>query len=216
MTNLKKFYESYWSHDKPAPVKDPTTNLRSRLLLRTLKKYIAEAEDTISVLDAGCGMGQFTSLLSDKGYIVRGIDISDMAIEKARDLYPRIDFKVCSLEDKLPFGDQIFDVVWSTEVIEHIYDVYTYLHEVNRVLKSNGLFIMTTPYHGLIKNLAIVLFRFDTHFCNIEGGHIRFFSIRRLAELFKRVSFKIIETKHIGRIWPMCKSVYIVGRKMPQ
>jgi ubiquinone/menaquinone biosynthesis C-methylase UbiE len=51
----------------------------------------------------------------------------------------------------MPFEDKIFDVVWSTEVIEHLYHVQRYLHEINRVLKPNGLFILTAPYHGIIK-----------------------------------------------------------------
>ena len=168
MPDHKAFYESYWDHDKAAPEKDPTTNQRACLLLRTLKRQMLEG--SISILDAGCGHGYFTNLLSEKGYHTVGIDISNKAIAKARGLYPGIDFKVCSLENRLPFEDKTFDVVWSTEVIEHIYDVYSYLRGMNRVLKLNGLFIITTPYHGLIKNLAIVLFGFDKHFCNIEGG----------------------------------------------
>jgi len=107
----------------------------------------------------------------------------------------------------------MFDVVWSTEVIEHIYYIHNYLFEMNRILKLDGLFIMTTPYHGLIKNLAIVLFGFEKHFCNFLGGHIRFFSNKCLRRLFKKFGFEIIEKQYIGRIWPISKSVYIVGRK---
>ena len=212
MAAHKAFYEGYWDHDKAAPEKDPTTKYRADLLLSTLRKQMFGG--TISVLDAGCGHGYFTNLLREEGYHTIGIDISDKAIEKARGLYPGIDFKVCSLENRLPFEDETFDVIWSTEVIEHIFDVYTYLQEVNRALKPNGFFIITTPYHGLIKNLAIVLFGFDKHFCNIEGGHIRFFSSRCLKRLFERFSFEVIEKKYIGRIWPICKSIFLVGKKL--
>jgi len=212
MVNHKAFYEDYWDRDKAAPEKDPTTHQRAHLLLSSLRKQLGG--NTISVLDAGCGHGYFSNLLGEKGYRPVGIDISDKAIEKATSLYSGIDFKVCSLENRLPFEDKTFDVVWSTEVIEHIYDVYTYLHEMNRVLKPNGLFIITTPYYGLIKNLAIIAFGFDKHFCNIEGGHIQFFSAGCLKSLFKRFGFEIIEKNYIGRIRPLSKSIYMVGRKI--
>lgn len=212
MADNKAFYEDYWDRDKAAPEEDPTSNQRTRFLLRTLKKQMVG--NTISVLDAGCGHGYFTYFLKKKGYHVVGVDISYKAIEKARASCPEIEFKVCSLSDRLPFENNTFDVVWSTEVIEHIYDVYTYIREINRVLKPKGLFVLTTPYHGLIKNLAIALFSYDKHFCNIEGGHIRFFSNRCLEGLFERFGFKVIEKKYIGRVWPVSKSIYIVGRKL--
>ena len=212
MNNHKEFYEEYWGYDKATPEKDPTTIQRGHLLINTLKKQ--KFGKDIFILDAGCGNGYFAYFLENKGYHTIGIDISNKAIEKAKALYPRIKFKVCSLEDKLFFKDKMLDMVWSTEVIEHIYYIHNYLFEINRILKLGGLFIITTPYHGLLKNLAIVLFGFDRHFCNIRGGHIRFFSNKCLNGLFRKFGFEIIEKKYIGRIWPMSKSVYMVGRKI--
>ena len=212
MKNYNKFYEDYWNCDKPAPEKDPTTTQRAHLLLRTLRKQ--KFKEEISILDAGCGQGYFCNLLNNKKYHEVGIDISNSAIKKAKTLYPKINFKVCSLEDRLPFNDKSFDVVWSTEVIEHIYYVYNYLHEINRILKPNSILCITTPYHGLIKNLIIVLLGFDKHFCNIRGGHIRFFSNKCLEKLFNKFGFKVIEKRYIGRIWPLSKSIYLVGRKI--
>lgn len=212
MRNYEKFYEDYWNCDRPIPEKDSTTIQRVHLLLKTLRKQKFKKE--ISILDAGCGQGYFCNLFNNKKYHVVGVDISNNAIKKAKTLYPEINFKVCSLEDRLPFNDKSFDVAWSTEVIEHIYYVYNYLHEINRILKPKGVFIITTPYHGLIKNFAIVLFGFDKHFCNIGGGHIRFFSNKCLEKLFNRFGFKIIEKKYIGRTWPFSKSIYVVGEKI--
>src|SRR4030042_6167066 len=117
MADNKSFYEDYWDRDKATPERDPTSNQRTRLLLMTLKKQMAG--NTISVLDAGCGHGYFTHLLKKDGYNAVGIDISDKAIIKARVSYPEIEFKVCSLSDRLPFEDKTFDATWSTEVIEH-------------------------------------------------------------------------------------------------
>jgi len=205
MPGHKAFYENYWNRDKAAPEKDPTTNQRARLLFRTLKRQMLESP--LSVLDAGCGNGYLTNLLSEKGYHIVGIDLSDKAMKKARGSYPGLDFKVCSLENRLPFKEKTFDVVWSTEVIEHIYGV-------NRALKLKGLFFITTLRHRLLNNPTIVLCGFGKHFCNIEGRHIRFFSPRQLEGLFRRFGREVIEKRDFGRIGPICKSAYMVGKQV--
>jgi len=63
------------------------------------------------------------------------------------------------------------------EVIEHLYSPKTYLANIYNWLKDDGYLILTTPYHGYLKNLAIALFnKFDNHFNPLwEGGHIKFF-----------------------------------------
>lgn len=191
--------------------KDPKTHRRCRLLDDTFRKNLSK--DSIYVLDAGCGEGFFSNHFKKLGCHPIGIDISSKAIYKAMALYPNIRFEICSLEDELPFENKAFDVVWSCEVIEHIFDVDTYLKELNRVLELNGLFIMTTPYHGLLKNLLVVLLRFNHHFCNIEGGHIRFFTNGSLKALLKKSGFEVIERRYIGRFRPFSNCIYVVGRK---
>ena len=52
------------------------------------------------------------------------------------------------------------DFVFSSEVLEHIYDVENAFSEVARILKPGGRLLLTTPYHGLIKNILITRFFF--------------------------------------------------------
>ena len=127
--------------------------------------------------------------------------------------YPDIDFVCTLLDSQWPFEDKTFDVIFSTEVIEHVLGTYKMISEVNRVLKMGGLLILTTPYHGLLKHLMIILFCFDRHFNNIEGGHIRFFTIKFLNKLLNEFGFEVIDKKYIGRIKPIAKSIYLVARK---
>lgn len=86
--------------------------------------------------------------------------------------------------------------------------------EMNRVLRVGGILILTTPYHGLCKNIMITLAGFDNHFNNIEGDHIRFFTKKFLCRLFDKYGFQLIDTKYIGRIRPFSKGIYMVARKV--
>lgn len=166
------------------------------------------------VLDAGCGVGFFTHAIQKAGYEAVGMDISHNAIAQARRIYKDIDFVCNRLDAPWPFDDGSFDVVFSTEVIEHILGFHEMLSEMNRVLKAGGWIILTTPYHGLIKNLLIVLFGFDRHFCNIEGGHIRFFTNKLLKRLLTKHGFETLKVSYIGRIPIMARSVFVAARKV--
>jgi len=82
-------------------------------------------------------------------------------------------------DGSIPAPNKSFAAVWSTEVIEHVLDIKDFLDEINRVLRPGGLLILTTPYHGILKNLFIVLLKFDRHF-NPEGSNIRYFDKKGL------------------------------------
>jgi len=122
-------------------------------------------------LDAGCGGGFFTHAIQKAGYEAVGMDISENAIAEAQRIYKDIEFVCNPLDAPWPFEDGGFSVVFSTEVIEHVFGICEMFAEMNRVLKQGGVLILTTPYHGLLKNILIALFGFDRHFNNIEGGH---------------------------------------------
>ncbi len=112
----------------------------------------------------------------------------------------------------IPAEDQTFGAVWCSEVIEHILEVDYFLKKVRRVMKPGRILILTTPYHGFIKNLFIILFRFDRHF-NVSGSYIRFFSKSSLTARFERAGFAPLSYGGIGRIWPMYRTWFVVARK---
>ena len=98
------------------------------------------------VLDAACGVGYGTALLADTAREVVGVDVSEDAIAYARSRYarPNVEFRV---EDLLApeLDDRSFDVVCSFETIEHLPDRETYLGHVARVLRDDGVYIVSTP-----------------------------------------------------------------------
>ncbi len=209
----KEFYEAYWRQDEAPPQGDPTTVERMAGLQCTLSSLLGtRSPESFRVLDAGCGDGEFLTFLRALGYRVSGIDVSVAAVEKARERCPGADLQVASLEERLPFADAAFDAVWCTEVLEHLFDVHAMLAECNRVLKNPGALLLTTPYHGLVKNLAITLVGFDRHF-NPELSHIRFFTRTTLGGCLGRAGFTPIAWRGIGRKWPLWKSFFVVAAK---
>lgn len=98
------------------------------------------------VLDVACGEGYGSWILSKSALDVVGVDIAPEAITHAREKYvgPNIKF-VESSAAKLPFDDSAFDAVVSFETIEH-HDLHReMLSEIKRVLKQDGLLIISSP-----------------------------------------------------------------------
>jgi len=93
------------------------------------------------VLDAPCGgTAALTLALRDRGFDATGADIDPEAAMALGN-----DFVKANLDGALPWPDQTFDLVISTEGIEHLENHYSFLREVNRVLKPGGTLILTTP-----------------------------------------------------------------------
>lgn len=99
------------------------------------------------VLDVACGTGYGSAFLIDqRAKKVTGVDISKEAIEYCNANYKRngLEFKIDDCT-KMHFENGSFDVVVSFETIEHIEKTGLFLSEVKRVLKKNGLFVVSTP-----------------------------------------------------------------------
>ena len=109
-------------------------------------------------------------------------------------------FRTLNADGSIPAPNKSFAAVWSTEVIEHVLDIKDFLDEINRVLRPGGLLILTTPYHGILKNLFIVLLKFDRHF-NPEWSHIRYFDKKGLKQCLNNSGFSPISWSGIGRFW---------------
>ncbi len=204
---MKEYYEKYWTRDSDVSDHDVTTPERKRRLLQTLNKYCEPGE---TVLDLGCGGGgKFTAWAAEAGFDATGMDISKKAVDMARRGFPGGDFRMLNSDGSIPAEDQTFGAVWCSEVIEHILEVDNFLKEIRRVMKPGGILILTTPYHGFIKNLFIVLFKFHRHF-NVSGSHIRFFDKASLAGCLKRTGFTPLSYGGIGRIWGLYRTWFVV------
>ena len=112
----------------------------------------------------------------------------------------------------IPLADSSVDFVFSSEVVEHIYDTENAIREIARVLKPGGMFLITVPYHGFLKNLSIVFLGFDKHF-DPTGPHIRFFSKKTLTTLLKKNGLEIENYNYYGRFFPFSHSIVAFAKK---
>ncbi|MFC1850242.1 class I SAM-dependent methyltransferase [candidate division CSSED10-310 bacterium] len=101
---------------------------------------------SFNLLDIGCGAGYFGRYITKKhpSCQVIGGDIDEERIKLASGNAPGVHFLICD-GHFLPFPDASYDVVTCFQVIEHLKCVADFVNEVNRVLKKNGIFIITTP-----------------------------------------------------------------------
>jgi 2-polyprenyl-3-methyl-5-hydroxy-6-metoxy-1,4-benzoquinol methylase len=98
------------------------------------------------VLDVGCGNGVISRSLGENGFNVRGIDVSDKAIAKARSLntLPNVRFEVVSAEQLVAEGSRYYAVICS-EVLEHLEDPGRLLQVLNQSLHPEGILVVTVP-----------------------------------------------------------------------
>jgi len=169
------------------------------------------------VLDAGCGNGFFTRRLRETGFDAVGMDLDESGIIHARKACSSIRFEVASIYDSISilFGQQ-FDAVVSLEVIEHLYDPRTFVGRVQECLRPGGLFVLSTPYHGYLKNLLIALAgKFDAHVSpSWDGGHIKFWSRRTLTSVLEEKGFRVEAFIGAGRLPCLWKSMILAASRL--
>ena len=167
------------------------------------------------LFELGCGNGMLAARVAALGFDVTAVDPSTSGIEVARRSHPGVRFEVGSVGEPLAERFGVFPVLLSIEVIEHCFSPREFASAVWDLLAPGGVAIVSTPYHGYLKNLALALSgRFDAHFGALwEGGHIKFFSMKTLSELFAGQGLRDIRIRRAGRIAPLAKSMILVARK---
>ncbi len=165
-----------------------------------------------SVLDVGCGNGALSAKLAARGFTMTGIDFEPSGIALAGAAYPHITFRRHDIGAPLP-TDLLgrFDAVVSTEVIEHLLLPRQLFARAREALRPGGALVVSTPYHGYTKNLALALLgRFDRHWsAGSDYGHIKFFSPSTLTALASECGFAPVGLTRAGRIPPLAATMVL-------
>lgn len=167
------------------------------------------------ILDLGFGNGALAIKLINSGFDVYGTDASEEGIKLAKKNYPNRFYLQDLSTGKLPaeLADTAFNTIISTEVIEHLYDPKAFIQFCKEVLSKSSYkqLIISTPYHGYLKNLTIALFnKYDAHHSPLwSGGHIKFWSYKTIKSLLISEGFEIIKFKGCGRFQFFWKSMMI-------
>ncbi len=172
------------------------------MLLRMLRKESASLAKPVRVFDLGCGNGSAAHAVAMCGYHVTGVDPSVKSIGLGQKAYPDLDLQIGSAYDPLAEKFGRFPIVYSLEVVEHLYFPRKYAACLFDLVEPGGLAIVSTPYHGYLKNLAIALTgKMDKHFSALwDHGHIKFWSQRTLRELLHGAGFTKVRFLRVGML----------------
>lgn len=191
------------------------------VLLPRLEKILNDIDPTLTktkrIFDLGCGNGSIANYLTNKGWDVTGVDPSNDGINQANLSFPNLKLFNGSTVENLSSRFGKFPILISLEVIEHVYAPRDYMTNIFNLLEPGGVAIISTPYHGYLKNLLISLFgKMDNHFTALtDGGHIKFWSFKTLTQLLNEFKFQDIKFYRVGRFHPSIAKSMIVRFKKP-
>lgn len=184
-------------------------------------KELLQQTNVERVFELGCGNGALSYELTTKGFDVSGVDPSEDGIRIANQRKEKLDtgaapqLQIGSAYDDLQSQYGQFPAVISLEVVEHVYFPRKYAKCVHDLLEPGGIAIVSTPYHGYTKNLALAIFgKLDDHFTALwDHGHIKFWSIKTLTQLFAEHNMPCEKVLRVGRFPMFAKSMILVFRK---
>jgi methionine biosynthesis protein MetW len=172
-----------------------------------------------TMLDCGCGDGSFTAELAARSQVatVHGIEAVDARVRAAEArgiIVAQVD-----LNARFPYDDGAFDIVHANQLIEHLHFTDGFLREIRRVVKPNGLVVLSTNNLASWHNVVSLVLGMQPPPCNVssevvignrfdplrgnaipnrEDSHLRIFSFRALKELCEHHGFRTLDLRTAG------------------
>jgi len=135
------------------------------------------------VLDIGSGYCTHSLYLKEKGFNVIAIDVSAVALSKAKTSLCR----VCADAQCLPFKSNVFGKVLCLEVLEHLPNPEMCMRETQRVLTDGGNALFTTPVFSVPFPKIIIPFLRRLRTCNLpKNYHLHVFKDNELAQMIRQ------------------------------
>ena len=175
---------------------------QGRIRLEHYHRYtvILNALSGKTVLDVACGEGYGSSIMADVADSVIGVDISEESVQHATSSYQKsnLSFQQGSAS-KLDFSDDSFDIVVSFETIEHLIEQEEMISEIGRVLRPNGVFIVSSPNRPV----------FHEEYGSENEFHVKELDFREFDELLNR-RFSVVD--YYGQRMTMGSMIKSVNR----
>lgn len=194
------------------------TGLESSNYITPAVLRILAALKVSRVCDIGSGNGALVGDLRKVGYYAAGVEYDKQGVEIAQKNLPGVNFYNLGVQDDADVvvvaeGDR-FDAVVSTEVVEHLFSPHLLPVFAHKIVRRGGHLVISTPYHGYLKNLALSVFnKWDKHHTPLwHGGHIKFWSRQTLTELLEKNGFKVVGFYGAGRLPWLWKSMILVAK----
>ncbi|MBS7648709.1 class I SAM-dependent methyltransferase [Candidatus Bathyarchaeota archaeon] len=198
-------------------------NIYATLTYETFQKY-GKKTSKPRILDIGCAFGYLLGFFDRLGFETFGIDVSSYAIQRCKETTRAKTF-ICDVQTGTPFGESFFDLITLFDIIEHLGRPLDALSEIYRILKPDGLIILSTPNAN-----SIGRFLLNKKWAGyIDQTHLILYTSYTISLLLERAGFKTIEIKKpqfypfstlfkgkLTMLWinnPLGGSIWIVARK---
>lgn len=169
---MSSYSDSFWLLETKSFIRDFLTNFVGKQDL---------------VLDLGCGIGYFSSLIKENLKVrdIVGLDRNIISLEHAHTRMKDMEF-VLADASSLPFRENVFDLVLMREVLEHLKEPQKCLKEVHRVSSPNGRLVITTP-NGLYMRIL-------HHRHEVAMNHVKEYTLYEVRSLLNKADFSICQT----------------------
>ena len=157
-----------------------------------LQRFVRRLGDAGRALDLGCGDGRLATFLRPEELTLA--DVSQVALARGRERLPNARTVALDPDMPLPLPDNAFDTVLCAETLEHVRDVQLLLSEARRVLSPAGRLALTTPAHGRLTGLDVLVRGLGRRFDPLSP-HIRFLCTRSLRRLLEGLGFDVRELR---------------------
>jgi len=190
-------------------------------LVDPVADFLRRTPNNSALLDVGCGNGSMCKEIkaSRPDLRVYGTELSQSGVAVASKDPRGVTFREGSAYDSFTSifpEEKHFDAIMSVEVVEHLFEPRRFVASAADALRPGGILVLTTPYHGYLKNLTMaVTGKLDAHFTALwDGGHIKFWSKKTLTQLLEEKGhFRVEGFRGVGRVPGLWKSMVLVARR---
>lgn len=202
---------------------NPFVRFIERERVKSITKLIEDNVDE-SIIEVGCGAGNILEKIRN-GKIF-GVDISSFILIKARQKLKERVHIVQADAQNLPYRDKVFGQIICSEVLEHVLDPSAVMDEMKRILKINGVAIISVPNESLINwikrilsNMRIftILFNRGKEYSEMpermdDEWHLHAFPLKEWLNLFRKL-FRVTHVKKIPFPWIPLRYVVRLEKK---